>query len=91
MSIPEVDYTKLKWTLTDPDRFQYGRKVSDGVYQFKEADKADTIVLANYSDDYKEEVAETYYKDLNDLKQIYGEDWEFILAECIFEQTSGLY
>lgn len=27
------------WTCTDPDNYQYGRKVFEGVYQFKEFDR----------------------------------------------------
>lgn len=44
-----------------------------------------------YKDEFVDEVAKTYYKDLTDLKQTCGDNWEFILAECIFEQTNGLY
>jgi hypothetical protein len=122
--IPEVDYTKLKWTCTDPDNFQYGRKISDGVYQFKEFDRLsenevfgklkamsydrargiveenfnvpryweeDTIVLANFS---KEAIAghiSAYYDSVEQVHEIYGDDAEWIIAECIFEQQSGLY
>lgn len=49
------------------------------------------ITLSMYKENYINEVASTYYKDLNDLKKIYGKDWEIILAECIFEQETGLY
>jgi len=112
--IPEVDYTKLEWTCTDPDNFQYGRKVYDGVYQFKEwigggkLDEAvektvkecfnesgsweeDTIVLENFSEEYKNDVASGYYGSLEKLKEVCGESWEWIIAECIFEYQSGLY
>lgn len=42
------------WTLTDVDRNQWGRKLSEGIYEFKEGEDEDdevraTIVLADYS------------------------------------------
>lgn len=50
------------------------------------------VILSMYDEKTKEDIAKTYYKNLAQLKEIYGKDWEFILAECIFEQEiSGLY
>lgn len=49
------------------------------------------ILLSTYKEDSLEKVASAYYKNLADLKQTCGEDWKFVLAECIFEQESGLY
>lgn len=121
--IPEVDHN-IPWTCTDPDNFQYGRKMSPGVYQFKEYDRNiadgkfyklkamdyeeakkivdadfntpdfwidDTIVLANFNDKEIHEHISAYYDSLDAIKEIYGDDWEWIVAECIFEQQSGLY
>lgn len=114
----------IEWTCTDPDNFQYGRKLSPGVYQFKEFDRhiadgkfytlkelpyyvqklkvlvdfncpdfwvEDTISLTNFTDDEILSHISPYYNSLEDVKLIYGDDWEWIVAECIFEQTSGLY
>jgi hypothetical protein len=49
------------------------------------------VLLFRYSDEEKESYTSPYYKSLSELKEIYGSDWEFILAECIFEQENGLY
>lgn len=49
------------------------------------------ILLNQYNDEEREKITSPYYKSLSELKEIYGSDWEFILAECIFEQESGLY
>ena len=50
------------------------------------------IFLSQYNEKEREELASGYYKNLSELKEIYGKDWEFILAECAFEQVeSGLY
>ncbi|MEK6829797.1 MAG: hypothetical protein AABY15_06785 [Nanoarchaeota archaeon] len=110
----EKQTPKIEWTCTDPDNFQYGRKVSPGVYQFKEwiggdsmkkpkeeqvkeefensgCWEEDTIVLANFNEKEIDNHISAYYDSLEALKKIYGDDWEWIVAECIFEQTSGLY
>ena len=49
------------------------------------------IFLSQYNEKEREELASGYYKNLSELKEIYGKDWEFILAECAFEQENGLY
>ena len=111
--IPEIDHN-IPWTCTDPDNHQYGRKLSTGVYQFKEwigggklnedvnetikkefdrssSWEEDTIVLANLNEQEIREHISAYYNSLEQLKEIYGDNWEWIVAECIFEQQSGLY
>lgn len=109
---------------TDPDNFQYGRKVREGVYEFREFDRQNfvetfkglkkmsyenssrqikanfnssefwvelTIMMAHYSESEIENHISAYHKNLAELKEIYGDDWEFIVAEIIFEQESLLY
>lgn len=51
----------------------------------------DTIVLENFNEDEIREHISAYYNSLEQLKEIYGDNWKWIVAECIFEQTSGLY
>ena len=91
-----------EWQCTDPDNEQYGRQISTNVYEFKEKNRGLTdyeehefiqilIDLDDYSSDYAEDIAETYYGSLDELKEQCGDAWEWILAECIFEQESGLY
>lgn len=112
--IKEIDYTNSKWICTDPDNFQYGRRLCSGVYQFKEwigggklevpIDKfvkdcfdepgnweEDTIVLSNFSEQEIEDFVSGYYGSLKELKETCGDDWEWIVAECVFEVQSGLY
>lgn len=50
-----------------------------------------TIDLDTYSDEQKENVAQTYYGSLDELKEQCGDSWEWILAESIFEIESNLY
>jgi len=49
------------------------------------------ILLSRYTEEQIDDNISAYYKDLDEVKEIYGKDWEFIVAECIFEQESGLY
>lgn len=112
--VPDINHG-IPWTCTDPDNFQYGRKLSPGVYQFKEwigggkldekitetIEKEfnnsgnweeDTIVLENFNEQEIRGHVSAYYDSLEQLKEIYGSvDWEWIVAECIFEQQSGFY
>ena len=91
-----------EWQCTDPDNEQYGRYISDRIYEFKEKNRGLIgygngefieiyINLNNYTLGEIEEVADTYYGSLDELKEQCGDSWEWILAECIFEQESGLY
>jgi hypothetical protein len=105
---------KFGWTCTDPDNKQFGRKLSPGVYEFKEWIGGDTmkkslieqieedwnrpgsweqktITVADYTPEEIQSHISGYYKDVNEVKEIYGDFWEWIVAECIFEQISCLY
>jgi hypothetical protein len=109
-----TDSDNITWTCTDPDNHQYGRKVKDGVYEFKEwigggkLDESieetikqefdnpgcweqDTISLSDYTEEQIESHVTSYYDSLTHLKEIYGDSWEWITAECIFEMESCLY
>lgn len=107
----------IDWTCTDPDLQQYGRKISEGHYEFKEFNRneynssgycastefkesvfnedrywiEETIILKHYKQHEIESHISAYYNSLDELKEIYGEESEWIIAECIFEQNSGLY
>ncbi len=91
-----------EWVCTDPDREQYGRKIKNGVYEFKEQDTSLdeayprefielTINLNQHSDKQIENHISAYYDSIEEIENIYGTDAEWIIAECIFEQESGLY
>lgn len=93
---------KTEWICTDPATEQYGCKLSDGVYEFKEKDylqeeSSDTniiqkvIIIADYKQCDIEKHISPYYDSIEEIERIYGDDAEWIIAECIFEQESGLY
>ena len=46
------------------------------------------IDLDKYSDEQKLYHISAYYKSLEELEEIYGEDSNMIIAECIFEQIT---
>jgi hypothetical protein len=90
------------WVCTDLDNEQYGRQLSENRFEFKEKNRGlldydeDEIIhfgvdLSNYSEKEIQEVVSSYYNSLDELKAIYGDDSNWIIAECIFEQESGLY
>lgn len=51
----------------------------------------DTIDMNGYSEEEIQKHISAYYKDLDELKSIYGDNWKQIVCECIFEQESELY
>lgn len=91
-----------KWECTDYDNNQYGRQISEKVFEFKEKNRGlsdyeedefieMTINLDHYTNEQIENHISAYYGSLEELKEIYGDDSNWIIAECIFEQESGLY
>ena len=109
-----IDIKGNNWECTDASNFQFGRKVSNGIYQFKEwigggkinEDVSETvkkefnnpghweegtIILEDISEQKILSHISAYYDSINQIKETYGDNWEFIIAECIFEQQSGLY
>lgn len=93
---------KIEWICTDPDNNQYGRQIAPKIYEFKELarDMDDyeedeyielTINLEEYTKEQIENYVSAYYSDVMEIQDIYDKDFEWIIAECIFEQDSGLY
>jgi hypothetical protein len=92
---------KTKWICTDPDNEQYGRHIKGRTYEFKETmrfpsfEAGEIINMIIDLNDYTEEETlnhiSPYYDNIDEVKEIYGDDWEWVVAECIFEQESGQY
>lgn len=90
---PQTETTaKPKWLRTDDSTKQKGRQLAPGIFEFKEKrfgrKVRATVVLAGYPEERRNYYAEAYYGSLAGLMKDNFEDWEFILAECIFEQLS---
>lgn len=51
----------------------------------------DTINLDELSDEEIASGISPYYDSIDEIKKEYGDDANWIIAECVFEQTNGLY
>lgn len=79
-----------KWVLTDPTTNQYGRRIDENIFEFKEGDYEDGVVqavidISEYTEEEIENCVSSYYSNLNEVKELYEYDWKWIVAECIFE------
>lgn len=92
----------IDWECTDLDNEQYGRFISDRIYEFKEKNRGLSeygeeefieiyVNLDNYTEGEVEEYTSPYYDSIEEIIEIYGDSSDWIIAECIFEQESGLY
>ena len=85
------------WIITDADRQQYGRKISENVYEFKEYNQLENewnqmkVNLTEYTLEEIESIISPYYKSIQQVKELYDNNSNWILAECIFEQETGIY
>lgn len=93
---------KTEWVCTDLDNEQYGRQIDTRIFEFKEKNRGLSdyeedeyiqliIDLSDYSSEEAENHISAYYQDFNEVFNLYGEEANWIIAECIFEQESGLY
>lgn len=90
---------KEGWTQTDPNCNQYGKKISEGIYLFREDRLINPITketepfeyeidLSEYTEAEKEDALDTFgYKTDDDITFLTGQDLSWIIAECLFELT----
>lgn len=83
--------------FTDLDTEQLAIKISEDIWLYSEYDE-NNILLAEpyrtefmYFDDFsttefQEDAISGYYGSIDEVKEIYGNDWKQILLECAFEQ-----
>jgi hypothetical protein len=87
----------MEYICTDPATEQYGRRISEKIYEFKETVKfpdgnsyveEKEIDLNDYSEDEINDHLSPYGWNIIQLKEENTiEDAEWLMAECIFEQT----
>ena len=86
----------MKWICTDPNINQWGRKIKDKVYEFRQDMKypdgtiieSGEINLQDYTNEYINDILSSYDWSIEQLKDENNiEDAEWLMAECIFEQT----
>jgi len=85
-----------KWICTDPDTNQWGRKIGERTYEFKQDMKypngmivkeEEEINLDEYTDEEINDHLSPYSWSIEQLKEENSlEDAEWLMAECIFEQ-----
>lgn len=63
----------------------------DKIFNNAQCWSTDIIDLSRYTEEAIEKVISSYNESLAEFKQIYGGTWQWVAAECIFEQESGLY
>lgn len=89
------------WICTDIDNQQYGRQISEKVFEFKEKNHNKditggndfvqmTIDLNDYSENSMYDLVSSFY-GYDDFKKMLNDKEYWIIAECIFEMESELY
>lgn len=87
---------KTNWICTDPNMNQWGRKIKDKVYEFKQdiiypdgsiVEEEAEIDLNNYTEEEINDHLSAYGWSIEQLKEENSlGDAEWLMAECIFEQ-----
>lgn len=85
------EFNRNDYSFENPEHYEDKQEFIDTVFDNPVFWEEDTIVLANFNEHEIREHISTYYDSLEQLQEIYGDEWEWIVAECIFEQQSGLY
>ncbi len=96
MKTAKLNYNKLVWICTDPNTKQYGRQLTDVLFEFKEGDGSPQgIDLSGYENKEIEHIINSYGYTLmkGELKnprlvnihELYGKQANWVIAECMFE------
>lgn len=90
--------TMQEWICTDPNTNQWGRKIGDRTYKFKQdmeypdgsvVNEELTIDLNLYSDEQIQDHLSTFGYNRSEMLKEWGEEQtEWLIAECIFENES---
>lgn len=89
-----------KWVCTDDACSQYRKIIDENTFMFIEYTLLpngvcevflSTIDLNDFLQVEIIDCISSYYKDLTELKTIYGNESNAIMAECIFEQRNWVY
>ncbi len=86
------------WLTSDYDCRQKFKKLDENRFLYREdrisnPETKETYVyeelmdFTDYDEDDLEKGVKAYYKNLDEVKSIYSDDWKQIVLECIFEQS----
>lgn len=78
---------KEGFICTDPSTRQMVKKLSDNHFLVLERDEMHDIDLTKYTDEQIDSYLVAYYPSFDLVREIYGEDANQIIAECIAEQS----
>lgn len=98
-AVASKGFKYMKWICTDPDTNQWGRKISARTYEFKQdmrypngmiVKEEEEISLDAYTDEEINDYLSPYGWSIKQLKEENSlESTEWLIAECIFEQTAN--
>lgn len=83
--------------ITDFDTKQIQIKIKDGVYLYSERVeipgekpyfRSDVLDIKDFDEKAQREAVSGYNDSLEEVKEIYGDDWQMIVLECAFEQEA---
>lgn len=75
-----------EWVCTDPDTNQYGRQIAPRIFEFKDEISQSEIDLDDYTEEQiLSDISSFGYNSWEDLVKEYGDEAEWVAAECIFE------
>lgn len=75
------------FTLTDDDTNQWVKKITETNFLVYDNENEFDIELTDYSDEELDDYIAAYYPSLPEMREIYGDNANWIIAECIAEQT----
>ena len=75
------------FTLTDSDTNQWVKKITDTNYLVYEREEQFNIELNDYTEEQLDDYIAAYYPSLPAMRELYGENANWIIAECIAEQS----
>lgn len=84
----KIEQAKLdvdKWKCTDPSTDQWIKRISDNVFEVFENGEVTEVNLSLYTEVELEDYVRAFYDSLSDLREIYGEEANQVIAECIAE------
>ena len=87
--LKETDYKRLGYRLTDPNTMQWVKKITETNFLVVENGEVFDIELNDFTHEELTMYITRYYDSLQQVEEIYGDDVNWIIAECIAEQSKA--
>lgn len=87
--LKEPDYKRLGYRLTDPGTRQWVKKITETNFLVIENGEVFDIELNDFTHEELTMYITRYYDSLQQVEEIYGDDVNWIIAECIAEQSKA--